>query len=176
MASLDLVLVPSIMNLSETKKKFLAAGLMTLCALSLLWSENYGNRKVLGLSELLALSGIWVCLVWLWSERFARRCFELVKWVAMFLCSAIEFFFLWGLILALPILMIIYAVKEKDGSIVILLVVEVVALALVILAGSWLKRRFFPSENYRQNVPQQPRLPGASDQYMSKFKGKSPRQ
>jgi hypothetical protein len=67
-------------NLSETKKMFLAGGIFVLCLLSLLWTEGYKDRKVIGLTELVALIGAWTCLIWLWNQgkvhHFAVRSFN----------------------------------------------------------------------------------------------------
>lgn len=67
-------------NLSETKKMFLAGGILVLCLLSLLWTEGYKDRKVIGLTELVALIGAWTCLIWFWNQakvrHFAMRSFN----------------------------------------------------------------------------------------------------
>jgi hypothetical protein len=54
-------------KLSETKKRFLAGGILFLCLLSLVWNDD--GDKVIGLAELMALCGAWVCTVLLWTTR-----------------------------------------------------------------------------------------------------------
>ena len=51
--------------MSETKKRVLVAGLLVLCLVKLLWHDY--RRPVIGLSELVAMSGAWACAVWLWN-------------------------------------------------------------------------------------------------------------
>ena len=59
-------------KLNEKKKRFLAGGILFLCLLSLVWTDE--GDKVIGLAELLALCGAWVCAVMLWSVRLTVIC------------------------------------------------------------------------------------------------------
>jgi len=58
--------------MTDIKKRILAGGILFLCLLSLVWT-NHGE-KVIGLTELLALSGAWACTVILWSLRLTVIC------------------------------------------------------------------------------------------------------
>lgn len=59
-------------GISSLKKRLLAGGILSLCLLSLVWTEGYREQKVIGLTELVALCGAWTCAVWLWTESASR--------------------------------------------------------------------------------------------------------
>ena len=53
--------------MTDLQKRILAGGILFLCLISLLWTDD--DHKVIGLTELLALCGALVCTVLLWSSR-----------------------------------------------------------------------------------------------------------
>jgi hypothetical protein len=57
-------------SMSRKKLNALVSGLLTLCLLSLFWTD-YGDR-VIGLTELVAASGAWACLVWLFPSTLSE--------------------------------------------------------------------------------------------------------
>jgi hypothetical protein len=93
-------------NLNEKKMRFLAGGILFLCLLSLVWTED--EDKVIGLVELLALCGAWVCTVLLWS---ARLTVSLKAW-GLELLRVLHAFgiVLGGVMIIVGVLSILYAV------------------------------------------------------------------
>ena len=95
-------------KLSETKKRVLAGGILFLCLLSLVWTEGYRGRKVVGLNELVALIGAWTCLIWLWSQakmhHFAGRILKTVKGIGIRILGSLFKFASYALCFAIFVL------------------------------------------------------------------------
>ena len=66
--------------MTDLQKRILAGGFLALCLLSLFWTD-YRDRKIIGLSELVALCGSWACAVWLWKPTYTAA---LLSWRAAF--------------------------------------------------------------------------------------------
>jgi hypothetical protein len=79
--------------MTDLRKRILAGGILFLCLLSLVWTNDDG--KMIGLTELLALSGAWACAVWLWGAKATKL--VLCWWKRGAACVACIFgaLFLW---------------------------------------------------------------------------------
>ena len=68
--------------MSQKKLRVIASGVLIFCLLSLLWTD-YGD-KVIGLTELISLSGAWACVVWLWPQNAS---IQLTHYLRLFWCA-----------------------------------------------------------------------------------------
>lgn len=81
------------MLIKQGKNRVLVSGIFFLCSLSLLWKD--GSDRVIGLTELFALAGMWACAVYLWPNEFSKTQKKILAIVfkvisaSVMLCAAI---------------------------------------------------------------------------------------
>lgn len=64
--------------MGKAQQKVLFGGLLLICLVSLAWTEGYSERRVIDLTELVALGGAWTCIVLLWGSQVTAKLHEYV--------------------------------------------------------------------------------------------------